>query len=239
MTAERKNETVRVIFRKFHGEIIALFPDLPGTNEPGTCESYMHAGQHGAANYHHVMRSSRAAAPAEFRPLYRELVASPFGYQLRIVRNKRQSAESEKTEALRALLRFATGNDPDDSRAGNPWGALAVTQAAAVLNLADGKPDTSPYNANCRPAVVLMADLPCIIDEPGDYVTRSGARVTIHEIDSRPEFIARGFAAKGSRWRMFRGKVCPRGGDIWHVSGRWSGNGESARDIVGKFRHES
>ncbi len=66
----------KVIFRIFPpsqgGEVIALFPEEPGTNNPGTCMSYMHTGQHGAASVS-LGRSLRLATPEEYAPLKREL----------------------------------------------------------------------------------------------------------------------------------------------------------------------
>lgn len=37
----------RVLFRMLQDECIALFPDIPGTNNPYSCLNYMHIGQHG------------------------------------------------------------------------------------------------------------------------------------------------------------------------------------------------
>lgn len=67
--------TTKVVFRKFHNhEIIALFPELPGTNDPFTCLSYMHMGQHGAASAD-LSPYTTAAKPAEYEELRRELVS--------------------------------------------------------------------------------------------------------------------------------------------------------------------
>lgn len=83
---------------------------------------------------------------------------------------------------------------------------------------------------------VMLNDLPTIVDLPGDYVTRDGARVTIHEVKLRgDDHTTTEFLAKGSEWRMFRGKVRPHGFDIWHVSGRGFPLRESGRDIVGRY----
>jgi hypothetical protein len=79
-----------------------------------------------------------------------------------------------------------------------------------------------------------LNDLPTVIDGPGEYVTRSGARATIREIGAQaPD--ATSFAAKGSLWRTFRGKPRPRGLEIWHVSGRSMPLDETRNDIVGRF----
>ena len=62
-----------VIFRKYRdGEIIAIFPAMPG-GRYGECQSYLHIGQHGAADYGHVIRITEPAAPAEYSDLQAEL----------------------------------------------------------------------------------------------------------------------------------------------------------------------
>jgi len=76
-----------VIFRKvpanYSGageEIIALFPEIPGTLDPRECLSYVHYGQHGSA-----MASGhnwKLATPEEYEPLRRELEG--IGYNLDI-----------------------------------------------------------------------------------------------------------------------------------------------------------
>lgn len=75
--------------------------------------------------------------------------------------------------------------------------------------------------------MTTLSDLPVIIEAPGDYLTRDGRRVTIHEIKGPSTF-----SAKGHLWRMFRGKYVPKNYDIWHVSGRYKAVGESPEDII-------
>lgn len=82
--------------------------------------------------------------------------------------------------------------------------------------------------------IVQLNDLPTVIEAVGDYVTRDGRRVTIHEIKSSTPGTT-SFPAKGSVWRMSRGKDRPGGLDIWHPSGRNQAQRESTRDIVGPF----
>lgn len=65
--------TTKVIYRKFpEGDVIALFPELPGDSSPHTCLSYQHIGQHGAASTD-LSRSTTPATPAEYADLEREL----------------------------------------------------------------------------------------------------------------------------------------------------------------------
>lgn len=76
-----------VVFRKFKdwNDIVALFPEE--VNYPdGSCESYQHIGQHGAANYQHCIRTSVPAKPNEYKDLQREL--EKIGYDLDIRKRK-------------------------------------------------------------------------------------------------------------------------------------------------------
>lgn len=78
----------RVVFRKYKddGEIIALFPDVKWTDFLN--QSYVHNGQHGGADYDHVLRITVAASPEEYEPLRRELESEPRDYEL-IIRKRR------------------------------------------------------------------------------------------------------------------------------------------------------
>ena len=74
----------KVIFKKFpEGDVIALFPELAGDNNPyRTCESYQHLGQHGAASVE--LSSLKAATPYQYASLKVEL--EQLGYDLWIVK---------------------------------------------------------------------------------------------------------------------------------------------------------
>ena len=66
----------KVLFRVWRGEnhgVIAIFPQVPGTNSPYTCQSYEHVGQHGACDPQLVIRASRPATRKEYQELKREL----------------------------------------------------------------------------------------------------------------------------------------------------------------------
>jgi hypothetical protein len=71
--------------------------------------------------------------------------------------------------------------------------------------------------------------LPPIITGPGDYRTRDGRRVTIHEVAK-----GKTHAATGAIWTLFRGKLRPRGYRGWELSGR-SMLHERPSDIVGPW----
>ena len=73
----------KVIFRKFaDGEIIALFPEIPGTNNFSTCLDYVHNGQHGSCNIRQVLDMTFKPSDIECKALASELAA--IGYNLDI-----------------------------------------------------------------------------------------------------------------------------------------------------------
>ena len=64
----------KVVFRKWkNGDIIALFPDEPWDQNGYMVTSYMHIGQHGAADYAGVIASTQPAREDEYRDLLAEL----------------------------------------------------------------------------------------------------------------------------------------------------------------------
>lgn len=75
----------KVVFRVWNDDVfgvIALFPQMAGDGRGLMCSSYEHAGQHGAADTHIVVRRTRLATPKEYRPLTKEL--KQLGYRLDI-----------------------------------------------------------------------------------------------------------------------------------------------------------
>jgi hypothetical protein len=71
----------KVVFRRYTDtDIIALFPEEDAGN--GWCQSYMHIGQHSAADYNGVVRATKPATHEEYDPLRRELES--IGYNLTI-----------------------------------------------------------------------------------------------------------------------------------------------------------
>lgn len=63
----------KVVFRKFkEGDIIAMFPRVPADINGYKCESYMHVGQHGAADPS-IISITTLAKPAEYESLLKEL----------------------------------------------------------------------------------------------------------------------------------------------------------------------
>lgn len=109
-----KAAEVPVVFRVWkdgHGQddVIALFPSLPGTTDPGTCSSYQHVGQHGSASYDGVMEATRAATPAEYADLQRELESNPYFYLLRPVKRATDAMYRARWKEVARASRAAAG----------------------------------------------------------------------------------------------------------------------------------
>jgi hypothetical protein len=67
--------TTPVIFRKLRdGDVVALLPTLPGTENIDTCNSYMHIGQHSPASLA-IIEDTKPAKPKEYRDLLTELIS--------------------------------------------------------------------------------------------------------------------------------------------------------------------
>ena len=83
---EKDKEVTNVIFRKWkNGDIIALFPDIceDVNGNANICRSYMCVGQHGAANYLHVIAITKLVKePKEYESLFLELES--LGYNLKV-----------------------------------------------------------------------------------------------------------------------------------------------------------
>ena len=77
-------EYTKVIFRVWpeDGTMIALFPAVAGDPDPSTCSSYEHMGQHGAADYLHVVQATKLATPEDYAELANELTG--VGYNLTV-----------------------------------------------------------------------------------------------------------------------------------------------------------
>jgi len=71
MIAELDPQPTIVIFRRFRGKyscVIALFPELPSDLYGYRCESYMHVGQHSAADYELTVEITRPVPDPRQRP---------------------------------------------------------------------------------------------------------------------------------------------------------------------------
>jgi len=115
-----------VIFRKWPesegGDIIALFPTMTGTNDPYTCNSYEHVGQHGSAEPIGVIQRTKLAKPSEYADLLKEL--HQIGYRNLDVKQKYQHSylEDRRRELARmaspktSRARYTVGGKPAKSR---------------------------------------------------------------------------------------------------------------------------
>ena len=74
---------IMLAFNKDEPEVLALFPEIKGDLQ-GNCSSYLHCGQHGAANYLHCIQNSRNATPDEYAELHKELES--IGYNLEVLK---------------------------------------------------------------------------------------------------------------------------------------------------------
>ncbi len=94
-----KNSPVKVMFRIWPAtrEVIALFPEIPGTTSPNTCESYMHQGQHAPATLD-LINATSPATPEEYRALHRELTS--LGYSLQVVSRATREMRAKRIASL-------------------------------------------------------------------------------------------------------------------------------------------
>ena len=82
-TRKSAGKMTKVVFRRYpDGQVIALFPDIPWSGRRGEITSYMHVGQHGAADYAGVIAMTRPAHEKEYRNPLSELRA--IGYDDRM-----------------------------------------------------------------------------------------------------------------------------------------------------------
>ena len=93
--------TVKVVFRKFEGEIVAFFPEESATLDPKFCCCYSHTGQHSTAEYYHVLTSSIAATDAEAVDLKSELES--IGYNLELFRGSPASAYQKRQKQIQDI----------------------------------------------------------------------------------------------------------------------------------------
>ena len=90
------------------GEVIALFPATAAGSRYGDCSCYQHIGQHGSADYHHVIGKTRRAKPEEYADLLAEL--KTVGYAPRVYQRKRPLHHRYRMDEHHRLARaYATG----------------------------------------------------------------------------------------------------------------------------------
>lgn len=97
----KKTQHTAVVFRVWRAAprtVMALFPHEPGTNNPATCSSYEHVGQHGSADPSGCVHRSRPATRAEADPLASEL--RRIGYRLRFLRRIPRNSYAVRRAAI-------------------------------------------------------------------------------------------------------------------------------------------
>jgi hypothetical protein len=78
----------------------AMFPTFPGTNQPFTCMTYQHIGQHSSAGIATAIAYSRPAKPEEHRALLNELTQIYDDCELKIVKRESPKMRAERHRAL-------------------------------------------------------------------------------------------------------------------------------------------
>jgi hypothetical protein len=111
---ETEDSPVDVVFRVWEtGEVLALFSGIPTDERGFLCESYLHIGQHGSADFGHCVQYSRLAKPSEYADLKKEL--ERIGYKLNVV--KKETPRHRYLRKLRAKKWWGpTRNNPRRTR---------------------------------------------------------------------------------------------------------------------------
>lgn len=115
-----------VVFRRWRegGEVVALFPYLPEVG--GRCQSFMHVGQHAAADYALTIEATEPASAgesADVRALAAELIRAPYFYHLKPLRAEELVVEPGATAPLTGwqMCQFIAANSVDESTAESVW----------------------------------------------------------------------------------------------------------------------
>jgi hypothetical protein len=101
-TTEPEPET-HVLFRVFKREVTAVFPCDPATLTGDTMTCYAHIGQHGSCSFGWYSERTRAATPAEYADLKRELESAPYGYRLKVYKRMTRGHRAAFNAELRRL----------------------------------------------------------------------------------------------------------------------------------------
>ena len=108
---EKDSNITEVIFRKYkpkhnfgvEGTIVAVFPyDL--YNEKGNVNCYEFCGQHGEANYDHIINTMTTPASEEESADLKKHLENDFGYNFRVMKKRNHDKFLEKLYALREEL---------------------------------------------------------------------------------------------------------------------------------------
>lgn len=97
---EQDTYKTKVIFRKFpEGDILALFPEISADFQPYHCLSYMHIGQHSAADINAMVINSKLATPTEYADLKAELES--IGYNLHVCKRYTYAMFQNRCNAMK------------------------------------------------------------------------------------------------------------------------------------------
>ncbi len=115
-------QTVKAVFRKWRdtGDVIALFPELPSDLYGWFCDSYMHVGQHGGADYHGVIGQTVPATPGECADLSVEL--RRIGYRLKPLQRASCRHHERRHEAARRFREADTRCGSGKKKPNKPQG---------------------------------------------------------------------------------------------------------------------
>lgn len=86
-----EKEETTVIFRKWRGKIIAIFPEVANSYDWQECLSYMGLDQHSLCNPYLIIQQSRLAKPEEYQSLFEEL--EKIGCKLRVLKKMSQKMD--------------------------------------------------------------------------------------------------------------------------------------------------
>jgi len=73
MRRDLEQDVVFRVWRARPRTVIALWPAVFANNSGTHCQSFEHIGQHGGADYQHILRLTRPAKPGEYATLLAEL----------------------------------------------------------------------------------------------------------------------------------------------------------------------
>ncbi len=76
------------------GELIALFPFIPANDNATHCMSYQHVGQHGAADYRHMMEITIPVLPEDEEKMALKVELENIGYELEEFTNEEACFEA-------------------------------------------------------------------------------------------------------------------------------------------------
>lgn len=148
MAVPSRPNSLPVVFRVYPasqgGEVIALFPTLPAdVAKPGLCTSYMRVGQHGAADPHLVMRTTKPASRLQYAKLAAELRA--MGYKLvayRRIQGAHHDARRAEWDAQAAAARRQAIDAEAETPCDDPACAIASMPGECLTHApAETSPD--------------------------------------------------------------------------------------------------